>query len=365
MMGQMSEGTITAPSQESAIPVSHLSTSPISKRDYTQFGEKYTTVRDFMKRYWNCGSLLSLRQQLEVSGATWVPEINNVNYAELTHVIPIATTLCYGTSAWYGSMYRFWRGSMRYKIIVQNNQQATTPVITDLTAISTTAFQTPRTVVGFTAGNGWIPSNYDSPAFQASEYNSYYLTGAVADMFGLGASWVGSLTMQKPSIISVRGYDTSPDGATQSVWTYPFGSGGTVAGLGSGFPRSVAGNIPFDFDSAYAPVHEIEVPFATEYNCLYTPFDPPATDFTDQSVYNTGVILVARLGLPRILDATATPQGGIMQDSIHLLASIGDDFHYGICLGPHLVQYVSLKGQGFFAAQNNCMPSDSYNPIPP
>lgn len=268
------------------------------------FGESYRSLRDLFKRY------VMLFSE-DVLGTKYFGPQNGISFfpvclpfsSGLTPATPNFNPIFNkGLLGWFSPMYRVWRGSMRYKIVITNVPNQNTNAIN-----STVTFD---------------PNFYDVTG----------LSTAVID------AAFGTFIKSNFSDRELGNYTVFPV-------SYPVDNvSNSILAISGEQVRYGTKGLAYDVAYPTVPVHDIEVPFQTAYNILPVlpmvdiNYATGAQKWSRQKVGNNavpGTVFVAFLASPIVNVAPGTvPTQSIKYGNYNLYQSAGDDFRVGLFVGP-------------------------------
>lgn len=294
---------------ETAMVGATLSAAPGVVRPDRHFGERISSVRDCLKRFF---VLDQITQQTFSRDNTVSDTFGNSAYFAISSylsTVPVMdaipqywpnvgstgdganqTANC-GLLGWFGILYRFWRGGMRFKFIQDGN--------------------------GDSLCRMWTTFDPDVN-------------------FALNTDQVGTLLSTNVQNLAVQ--STMPFSAPSAI-TAAFGSADQKATVTQGKSLPLA----YDGSDWNSPFCEVEVPFQTQYNILRTGIESPNPYSTR---YHRNNILYNAAGQVLSGFSTVTTTRGIRTFTV--FQSIADDFRMSFLLGPpscHLRGILSTQAE--------------------
>lgn len=310
IQGQMGDMSLTQPSADKTTDAVVSTTGGLGIKTSQHFGSEHTHLREAMKRWTSIGMISDY--VAKPIGA--IVETNAIaRYAQAAFFIRPQDVLQKGLMRWYGSCYRLWRGSIRIKMV--SNQDSIGLKEPDASLVSTNLEN--RVLLQWTPSVLPMASN---PTFEVYKATCAALIGYRLDgSFAPAHLWPLILdeSLVKPGKTNSRSVHVD---AFQTM----------VAAVSP----------PASISEKYAADQAIEIPFTSEYNALYSlveKFDNLCT--TDPALYDHGQLHVSILGTPYVNQSitASTPSLAVNCPSFTTYAAIGDDFRFGLWLGPHAV----------------------------
>lgn len=321
------QGSVTQGSEDANIPPTHLMRRQNAikvidvtpQHDDIQFGEKYKSIREVMKRYipvtlsqWGDDEIRFLIPEtggpangMYFATIGWFSANAVISQVPYTFYAGASTTPTYwnsGFHSWFANMYRVWRGSMRYKVL---NTHVEANV------------------------------NTESLRYTRPQYN-YMLAFDPLMLDDMSTGGTATVVGDIPATSLSLAFPGDFQGSTRLL---------PVAGMPFSSKYYFGANgMPTDFSYDGAAYNEIEVPFQTMFNVLST--DATRTgnsaDFITEHNWlatpgNVYVYLHANQKLFGDLASLGKPM---------IVGSVGDDFRLGLLLGPHKIQVAGFVDTG-------------------
>jgi len=308
--------TSTMSAREEAVLIA---TQPQVGFTSTQFGEKYNSVREIIRRY----ALTSNNIGFSPGQNAFTNEtVADTMEPYLVGAFDVGIEMGRGTMGWFASMFRAWRGSIRFKVMYEN-----------ISAGASTAYaNTVKSMRPFLMlDTSW--TNKGSTVSTLTELDRasmlYSMGSQCLVLSGTGDSLTntGTVTNALPNIMD------------------------QVGGAGLAYALPMWRSPPVSYALDEVPYSEIEVPFCTMYNILLTPCEQLATITGNKMLrlISPGTVYVGMSGWAYLACTNAAKFG------FQVFTAAGDDFRLGLLLGPHQLVLNSVNtgaGQQSFGYDN-------------
>jgi hypothetical protein len=297
-----------------------IGTQRIVPVDDHHFGERYDTVRDILKRYVPAVSFVG------VGGFFGgVPYLTN---PLIQGVVTAENLMRNGMMGYLGSMFCVWRGSLRAKVFWDVN-----PIL----PIATATFSPTNTTSRW--GVVWEPGNALSEDMFIN----------LADKLTQSMTWLWPYQFTNITTASFPQDSSTP-------YRQPYTATGYLSN-----PYDIQTTItpPVDMADNNAAYHEVELPFTTQYNILINPvIGASGGEPADSYLSNPGAMVLMDFS-PRSLYGLGQDRGTSARPQISVWGAAGDDFRFGLLLGPHrlLVNGVNIAGDTVWQS----FPTDKFN----
>jgi len=308
IQAQGAQDLVDAPTMAQTQSGLGIQTMPQSASRPNHFGERYNSVREVIKRYTMVRTINTYNPINNPTTDTGTQGILFMGYLDPS------VLMMRGTLGWYAQMFRVWRGSLRMKITWYNGNPMSDIVPIDFHPI----------VV-------WDP-DIDSFGFSSDTVKAS-LTWSATTQYLTYPPTLGSYTVYPKYQSSDFSWCTDADEVPDMF--SPITIANTLPSMRSP---------PVDISRTSVPYQEFELPFTTQYNILATNVDLQTIRTSRNAAFlaSPGALWVGVRALPGI----ATNSQSTWYADVYMAA--GDDFRFGLLLGPHRLQlnYLTDGGTG-------------------
>ena len=285
-----------------------IATKPQEKMGIEHFGERYDSVREVIRRY-AITSMSTGRNSFLGNDAPTETTKNTYPYLQTRHDVCIE--MMRGTMGYYARIYRAWRGSLRFKIMYNAQSAQGVPM--------NGAFR------GMVLYDAKVSGTFNRIAttFGTAETASFaYPLGFMGE--GGAPTGFGGDLLVRPSSFYRYPFNVDEE-RNQGIFTY----------------RSP----PLDISRPEVSYSEIEIPFSTIYNILTTFIeDQNVVDVKRKAALSSPGTLWIGFIHDRVMGSIQNAQFGY---EIYMAA--GDDFRFGMLLGPPTMRINHLRGPQVFS----------------